>query len=275
MELEDKRKQLEDYLKGLGSVCVAFSGGVDSTFLLAAAHKVLGDKVLGVTVRASMNPEWEFAEARRLAEAIGVRLVILEADAFAVKEFQENRKDRCYYCKRGIFESIGAVAAQHGITYVADGSNADDESDFRPGTRATKELGVVSPLKEADLSKDDIRRLSKDMGLATWDKPSFACLASRIPYGTPITEEKLRMIEGAEEYLLNLGFKQFRVRHHGEIARIEVLPSERQRLFRDGLIDGIVSRFKEMGFAYVTLDLEGYRSGSLNEVLSENELQDA
>jgi uncharacterized protein len=275
MELEDKQNHLKDYLKELGSLCVAFSGGVDSTFLLAVAHEVLGDKVLGVTVRAAMNPEWEFEEARRLAEAIGVRLVILEADAFAVAEFKENRKDRCYYCKRGIFEMIGEVAAENGITYVADGSNADDESDFRPGTRATKELGVVSPLKEAGLTKDDIRRLSKEMDLATWDKPSFACLASRIPYGTPITEEKLRMIEGAEEHLLKLGFKQFRVRHHGEIARIEVLPSERQRLFSDGLIDGIVSRFKEMGFAYVTLDLEGYRSGSLNEVLSEDELKDA
>ena len=274
MELKDKQRQLKDYLKELGSLCVAFSGGVDSTFLLAAAHEVLGDKVLAVTVRASMNPEWEFAEARRLAETIGVRLVILEADAFAIAEFRENRKDRCYYCKRGIFESIGEVAAKNGIAHVADGSNADDESDFRPGNRATKELGVVSPLKQAGLTKDDIRHLSKEMGLPTWDKPSFACLASRIPYGTPITEEKLRMIEGAEEHLLNLGFKQFRVRHHGEIARIEVLPSERQRLFSNGLIDGIVSRFKEIGFAYVTLDLEGYRSGSLNEVLSEQELKE-
>ena len=273
-DLATKHQHLQNLLKEMGRVLIAFSGGVDSTFLLAAAHEVLGDKVLAVTVRASMNPEWEFAEAQRLAETIGVQLVILEADAFAVAEFRENRNDRCYFCKRGIFESIAEVAAKHGIPHVADGSNADDESDFRPGNRATKELGVVSPLKQAGLTKDDIRHLSKEMGLATWDKPSFACLASRIPYGTPITEEKLRMIEGAEEHLLKLGFKQFRVRHHGEIARIEVLPSERQRLFGDGLIDGIVSRFKEIGFSYVTLDLEGYRSGSLNEVLSEQELKE-
>lgn len=267
MNLQDKCKNLREYIKNLGSLCVAFSGGVDSTYLLALAHEVLGDKVMAVTVCSSMYTKREYHESKQLALKLGVKHMTIDADEYSIKEFVENTKDRCYYCKHAIFTKIKEVAVQHGMAYVADGSNADDDNDFRPGMKAIKELGVVSPLKAVALIKREIRVLSKEMELPTWDKPAFACLASRIPYGINITREKLAMVEQAEEYLMHVGFKQFRVRHHGEIARIEVLPADRSRFLEEPLYQDIIREYKKIGFAYVTLDLEGYRMGSMNEVL--------
>ncbi|WHH61695.1 ATP-dependent sacrificial sulfur transferase LarE [Petroclostridium sp. X23] len=271
MDLIIKYNHLKNYIKDLGSLCVAFSGGVDSTFLLAAAHQVLENKAMAVTVRSSMYTQREFNEAKSFAESLGVKHIIMDANEYNIKEFVDNTKDRCYFCKHAIFSMIKEAATNNNILYVADGSNIDDNDDFRPGMRAIKELKVVSPLKEAQLKKEEVRQLSKQMDLPTWDKPSFACLASRIPYGTKITKEKLEMVEQGEMYLIDLGFRQFRVRHHGEIARIEVLPEDRKRFFSEGLLDEVVREFKQIGFNYVTLDLEGYRTGSMNEILTEAE----
>jgi uncharacterized protein len=271
LDLQSKYNHLKQYIKELGSLGVAFSGGVDSTFLLAVTHQVLRDKAIAVTIRSSMYTQRENKEAKAFAAQLGVKHIIIDADEYSVKEFVENTKDRCYFCKHAIFTKIKEIAVQNGIHYVADGSNADDANDFRPGTKAITELEVVSPLKIVGLTKQEIRELSKEMNLPTWDKPSFACLASRIPYGTKITREKLRMVEQGEEYLMDLGFRQFRVRHHGDIARIEVLPEDRKRFFNEQFLDKIASKFKEIGFTYVTLDLEGYRTGSMNEVLKEEE----
>ncbi|MGE4283793.1 MAG: ATP-dependent sacrificial sulfur transferase LarE [Clostridia bacterium] len=271
LNLQDKYNYLKNYIKELGSLCVAFSGGVDSTFLLAAAYEVLGDKCIAITMSSSMYTKRELEEAKQFARMLGVKHIILNANEYDIKGFVENTKDRCYYCKHAIFTSIKKNAVNNGISYVADGSNMDDIHDFRPGMRAIKELEVISPLKVAQLTKKEIRELSKEMHLPTWDKPSFACLASRIPYGTPITVDKLAMIEQAETYLMDLGFKQFRVRYHGEIARIEVLLEDMKRFFNDQLMNEVVKKFKQIGFAYITLDLEGYRIGSMNEVFSEEE----
>ncbi len=264
MNAKEKQWQLEEDIKRMSSLCVAFSAGVDSTFLLASAKKALGDKAIAVTVRSSMYMKREHKEAVAFTKKMGIKHIMLDADEYSIKEFVENGKERCYYCKYAIFSKIKEVAKKYGIEYVADGSNLDDDNDFRPGMRAIKELRVESPLKKVGLSKQEIRDLSKEMGLFTWDKPAFACLASRIPYGMPITREKLEMVEKAEEYLMDLGFKQFRVRHHGELARIEVLPDERRKFFDEQTLDDITRAYKEIGFKYVTMDLEGYRMGSLN-----------
>lgn len=269
--LDTKYHRLIQYVKELGNLCVAYSGGVDSTFLLAVAYRELDEKCLAVTVRGSMNPRREIEEAVVFAKQLGVKHMMMDANEYNIKEFVENNKERCYYCKYGIFSKIKDIALRHGIQYVADGSNADDDNDYRPGMKAIKELKVVSPLKAVGLKKQEIRELSKEMGLPTWDKPSFACLASRIPYGATITREKLAAVEQAEEYLIELGFKQFRVRHHGEIARIEVPPQDRHRFFDEHVMDKLVKQYKKMGFTYVTLDLEGYRTGSMNETLTTEE----
>ena len=261
--------RLKKILKRLGKVAIAFSGGVDSTFLLKAAKDVLGSgNVLAVTATSETYPSSELKEAKRLAKKIGVRQVIIRTGEFNDPKFRKNPPQRCYYCKKELFSRISEIAGREGFKHIADASNYDDKKDFRPGSRAAKERGVASPLKEARLTKDEIRGLSKRLGLPTWNKPSYACLASRIPYYDTITRRKLGMIEKAEDILRNkFGFSQVRVRCHGDIARIEVTPREIRKFSKGETACGAAKRLKDLGFKYVTVDLLGYRSGSMNETL--------
>jgi uncharacterized protein len=239
--------------------------------LLAVACDVLGDRVLAVTAASAIHPAAEKEAAAALTARLGVRQVTIETDELGIAGFADNPPERCYLCKAELFGRLQQIARAEGIAYVADGANADDAGDFRPGMRAVGELGVVSPLLEAGLTKDDVRALSKQLGLETWDKPSAACLASRFPYGEPITREKLAMVEAAEEFLTGLGFRQVRVRHHGPIARIEVAPDEIERLSSDTVREQVTGALTGIGYRYVTIDSRGYRTGSLNEVLPQNE----
>jgi pyridinium-3,5-biscarboxylic acid mononucleotide sulfurtransferase len=270
MNIYDKLNKLKSDIESMGSLAIAFSGGVDSTFLLKVAHDVLGDTAIAVTARSSTYPEREYREAVDFVNKIGVKQVVIVSEELDIEGFSSNPVNRCYFCKKELFTKVLDIAREQGIRYVADGSNVDDLGDYRPGMAATKELNVVSPLKQAGMTKEDIRILSKEMGLPTWDKQAFACLSSRFPYGQEITREKLEMVDKAEQMLMDLGFRQLRVRHHGDIARIEVSAAERVKFFDEQLMDKIYDEFKKIGFKYVALDLKGYRTGSMNEVLNLN-----
>jgi len=266
-EVFKKRQVLLDRLRSLDSLLVAFSGGVDSTFLLAVAHKGLGKKVLAVTAHSIIYPQSEIEEAVVFAKGLGVEHLLLHSEASSLPEFIANPPERCYFCKKSLFEHLREIARQRGIRHIAHAANMDDFGDFRPGWKAAEEMGIIAPLVDARLTKEDIRFLSKEMGLSTWDKPSMACLASRIPYGETITETKLRMIGEAEKEIASHGFSQYRVRAHGLSARIELHPSEMNRILEPELRERIAAKLKELGFLYVSLDLEGYVTGSMNREL--------
>lgn len=268
LDLQAKERRLFEIVADLGSALVAYSGGVDSTLLLRVCVDTLGPlQVLAVTATSETLATREELEARSLAAGMGARHLELPVSELQDEEFVSNPPDRCYHCKRIRYGQLARLAHERGLRWVVDGANADDLGDYRPGLRAASELGVRSPLQEAGLSKADVRRLSHAFGLPTWDKPSFACLASRIPYGNRITAEKLRQIDASEGFLQSLGFQQVRVRHHGDTARIEVSTDDIVALASREVAPLVVERLKALGFSYVSLDLEGYRTGSMNELL--------
>jgi pyridinium-3,5-biscarboxylic acid mononucleotide sulfurtransferase len=271
-QLQQKYDQLKNILIEMHTVAIGFSGGIDSTLLIRVATEVLGRNALAVIGRSETYPTREFEEAIQLANSFGSRHRVVNTEETDNLKFKENPPDRCYFCKTELFGKLNTIAEEEGIRWIADGTIVDDLGDFRPGMRAKSEQRVRSPLLEAGYTKSDVRALSKELGIPTWDKPSFACLSSRFPYGHGITKENLMKVDAAETFMRDLGFRFFRVRHHDDrTARLEVGPQEFDRLFDAALREKIVSQFKSLGFAYVTLDLQGYRTGSMNEVLTESE----
>ena len=268
VDLAPKQEKLFGILRGLGQVMVAFSGGTDSAYLAWAAHQVLGERALAVTADSPSFPESHKRDAVDFVRRFGLRHEFISTNEFDNPDYVSNDPDRCFHCKDELFTRMEQVGQERGIPHVVYGVNVDDTGDFRPGQRAAREHGVWAPLLDAGLTKSEIRQLSQEAGLPTWDRPASACLSSRIPYGTPVTPENVHLVEKGEETLKALGFRQFRVRYHGELVRIEIAPEELERALRLEMARRLTTEFKALGFKYVTLDLEGYRQGAMNEVLT-------
>lgn len=264
---ENKLKKLKEIIDEFGSVLIAFSGGCDSSFLAKTAYDVLGNRAIAVTANSELYTDSEVEDSKKIAADIGIKHKIISSKELRVPGFRDNPPDRCYFCKKELFSKFSRIAKKEGFNYVLDGSNYDDRDDYRPGMKAGKELNIRSPLKEAGLTKNEIRQLSRKIGLSTADKPAMACLASRFPYGMKIRKNDLKKVEKAEQFLRDLGFTQLRVRHHGDIVRIEVLPEDFKSILKKNFREGILEVFKRLGYKYITFDLEGYRTGSMNEVL--------
>jgi len=267
-QLSDKLENLERHLRGFDSILVAYSGGVDSSLLLKVAVSVLGDRALAVIANSPTYPPSEFREALDLARKIGTEPIVVETKELSDSRFSTNPPERCYYCKLELFQNLRKIAISRDIRRIADGSNCDDLLDYRPGARAAEEMGVVSPLREVGLTKRDVREIARELGLPNWSKSAQACLASRVPYGTTITRAMLERISRAEECLTKRGFTQVRLRAHGDIARIEVLREELDKLLLPEVRESVVVDLKRLGFTFISVDLEGYRTGSMNELIS-------
>ncbi len=266
--LAHKHRQLQQNLSSLGSALLAFSGGVDSTLLLKVCQDTIPGRFLAVTAKSDTTPQHELSDAARYSEEIGAKHLIIESDELSVPAFIENPPDKCYICKKQRYSTLGTLAGEQGLAYLVDGSNLDDSQDYRPGMQALRELGVRSPLMETGFSKTEVRQLSRELGLSTWNKPAYACLATRIHYGSPLTREKLRQIDAGETFLRELNLsQQIRVRHYGDTARIEVTVADLDKFLHEELRSRIIAYFKKLGFSFITLDLEGYRMGSLNRAI--------